>query len=296
MSRLLLVLAVVLAAIPGGVLSSPSQQSPTVDQVEKAWKARQERFRTVQVVWEQTNLITKGSLSQGLPPPVLKEFGPDPVPREDFTYVSNHAMILEGDSYRYSDRTQVYSAPNKDYIWSQFVMVYDGEILSIKRKYEGAPMSGGEIQKPQNAIHVKQVSFYPIIMSFRPMNPKLRGFDIRDFSPTGASEMMAGHRCWEFAKRLRPQVPRQSIWIDPAMDYQVCRMSIDAKKSTREQAECRYEKNEKHGWLLKSWKTDIINTMQGAVIRSWRGEVKHVECNATLNPKTFVLEAAREDR
>lgn len=272
--------------------SEAHAQQATLDKVVLAWEKRQSQIRNVQIQSNGDYLIPKGSISQSLPPFLSKRFAlaaSEQLPPNDHRFNARQTVTMAENKYRWEVHgTSVWSMDEKAFASEDRVTTFDGKTARSTAIRSTRSYAQGQIQSRDRPVDASVVALYPLATAFRPLQPQLRSFDIREFS-VGATAIIGGRECIELTKRLPSQDLLTSVWLDPASEYAMRRMQIQSKGVLRDDIEVEYRQDKEIGSVPTFWRISNYDSA-GNLFRSEHHIVSSCRINEDLNGRIFTLD------
>jgi hypothetical protein len=252
------------------------------DPAVRAARARQGAVRTLDVRFKWTEVYRKGVFKSGVP----KNSQP-PIP--DLEWVNR--LVLDRDKIRI-EFIQSISMPNTGHVGKiNSIGTFDGTTTKLFSPVEGGgvPSALGSIEKePRRVIERMLGRHWPITTAFRGVSPSLFGLTIDQLDPTGASLMIDGSLCREYAPKPPDKSPPR-YWLDTDKDYVLRRVQTlwnDSRVAA--QLDVQYRRDPTAGWVPVSWVSKGFQ-QDGALFSTVTVEVLSLSVNTPQAPEQFDL-------
>lgn len=263
------------------------QADKGINPATAAAKARQDLVRTVEIRFTRTDVEQPGSRSAVLPAGFASVTAKG-VPQEETSSTSKNRVVLDGRKMRFECNHPMWNMSTGKLEPSPRVAV-DNEALgklffSTGVAGDGKPM--GRIHPPADRMELSEATLNPILFTFRGGDRDICPYPLGAFKRTGVSVPFGADPCEEYS-----QVRGQStvaVWLDPAMDYVVRRLTKHKGNQLLHQMDCQYRKEEKWGWICASWTIQEYGP-DGNLLRTERVEVTDARFGAAIPAGEFDL-------
>ena len=288
----------------GTGLCGAQQENPTLDQILRAWKIRQDKATTAAFELTSENTIHKGSVTlmanaSGLGPKTPAGAALDPP--EDYTVKGTIRISLSGSKMRFSDERPVWDSANKRLYDQHHIDTFDGQLSKVFRN----PMSGkddypfGRVAKAKKSDSANQFPLAPLIWTIRGAHPQF--YDaLGQLEVTGRTTTVAGRLCLEVVTRsTSSSSQREVFYLDQERDFVVVRNVTIVADLPTWQVDATYVPDPKLGWVPQSW--EYIIRVAKQVQESGRRTIAKYEIGPALEgdefdirfpPKTLVMDTS----
>jgi hypothetical protein len=262
-----------------------AQEDPLMQEIEAAWKARQEKIQTVKIEWTQKVTIYKGHYTEVAD---IKGRDGSLSPKQNKDYEEKLSIILEDEKIRYERQGWAYSSVDEDFARIHEVQVYDGVTAMALNSQPVGPLLTGTLKTGNPPRQLKVHYLGPLFTVIRPMNRKLSSLDIVTFRSTGRNARVNGRPCLELTFPKKTGKGSVSLWVDAERDYLPIRLHVVSGNRqspfAADQRDWEYSEHPTCGWLPVRWA--IKNT-------GWDiGMSATYEAAASLSDGTFKASAA----
>jgi hypothetical protein len=275
--------------------------SPTIEQVQRAWQERQDRFKTVHISWESDSLRVAGSISRAAaknPREGKNE------PLSDHKHTATNSIFLRGDSYRHDTQGIASWIPHLErFLLKDQMLIFDGSTTREKAKFEDRSYSQAFVQSEGRPKETQLIDLYPVLLSFRPLHKQLRPVVLDEFSLTRGAHSFHGHSCVELMKRIPGQKFIMRLWIDPRSDFVVRHAQIEVGGLLWVDLDISYAEVPQLGWTVSAWAQSSYDD-RGRLALSSKCRVTEQHFNVELpdntfsegfDPRTYVVDLAAEE-
>jgi hypothetical protein len=245
--RLSVAFAVVVATIPFVRAAEPA---PTIEDVKKAWKARQEEYKSFRIEWVETRKIKKGEYDLD-----IDEEQTSPHPPEDHETTTKRSLAMDGDKFAGTTEGQSYYAGKKTWVPSMHAGFFDGQ-SSLELDPLAVPGWGrATIRSGKDHLDAGLLTSAtrPILRFCRPLGSLAYiGLDFKEFQFSGRTEKIRGVACVKMVVD-----DDYSIWCDPERGYLPIRERYRYPKGEGYYFDWKY-RQEKDRWLLAGWEVTWV--------------------------------------
>jgi hypothetical protein len=272
-------------AVTVAALLSPHAvgDSPAV----KAARARQDAVKTLEVEFEQTEVLHRGVIST--------EMGRKDRtwPDREVTLRSVNRLALDGKRFRYEDRHPRWIIALKKGVPRRLISIWDGTIGSMSFPDGIGPHMNGRVGEPTaylqkevpGEIHAAAVE--PLILAFRGA-ASLSRFSVAELKPSCGRREVHGSLCDEYGGTLSGLYWRWNCrgWLDPARDHHVVRIWSRLQQQPVRETEIDYRPHDRFGWVPRTW-TRTVTVEAGAILRVLKVQVLSLRLNEPIPAGQF---------
>jgi len=256
----------------------PGEASPVVNRILSAWKARQERLRSLHFTWKGQLVLPQGARFAGRR--ITKEITLD-IPPTKFWGVGENRLRAE---FRKIDIDRWPIAPGK-----QIRGTLDGSAdvtLELSDTPGGAPRG---FAWSDGHDHESRASLLrPLLLACWPATPKATGPHPEHFQLLTENAILDNRHCIKIQKRGKPPGELlETCWIDPDRDDVIVRWEIGRPGTALFWASIDYRKDRDHGWLPAGWKTNLWSVADQPNEGVLKATVTKLAINETFPPDTF---------
>jgi hypothetical protein len=247
--RAALLLVVVLVMGTCGTACGQSKD-PTIAAIEKAWKARQERFHSVEMKWTTRQTDLKGSVTEDYPPSPQHYQGI--LPPNDMVFQVPSSVILQGKNVRFEYSGREWNIV--DGSCGAITYVCGNSQDSTKEVYpfrEGKDYPMGSVCANHRFDRSNHTDFRPIVYAFRPMDPYFFGVNLSACVVANRASRVRDVAVVELQCRSGTYV--RSYWLDPNREYVLVKHLSREGDQPLGQIEIEYREDPKLGWVPKGW-------------------------------------------
>jgi hypothetical protein len=254
----------------------PDREQREADPLEAALGAaqrREDRLKTLMVVWKVTEHIPKGGRMEVDPVGL-------PLPRDDQTWESRHVLLTDGARFRLLIQPSPWQPDRPDV---QFA--FDGVRHRARHFMQGPKQPALLVLDKPGPADLSLVTVEPITLWCRGVRWRA---DARARAEAGESAVKADGTRWrEFRHRF------DSYWLDVDHDYALRRIERRLDGAT-EVVDVTYADHPAAGWAPRSW-TETRTRPDGKVARTARAEVTDLQVDVRHAPGTFRLDPSPGD-
>jgi hypothetical protein len=260
---------------------------PKIEDIIKAWEARQAKVKSAHFVWNDEITRTKGSISKTAPP-MFRPKGPSPP--EDMTYHSPRVVYIDQSKLFYGHRTRDWHEQRGCYVDTEWQFAHNGDVFKVFKPISSNAFPVGLVRK--NCIHSEVTTMHirPVLMTLRPTDSSLAPYREGMFRVTGKRAILDGKNCWEI------RVPSTGMlvayfWVDPTRGFVSPRFSLYFADSNgiAWNVDVQYETHPVAEWIPIRWKL-VQNHIDGSLLLSTKSSVVRYEINPILGESTFDIE------
>lgn len=275
--------ALALALLTVSVGRANAQPDEVIQAIEKAWKAREERLKTVRFEWVQDVTYKRGGLTHEYK--LRSKDTGEALPTADYTYQGTNVLVLDEKKMRCEIRREAFSAATQTFIpWNEDA-VWDGASGLSYEDQPALPIKSSRRERgelPHGSFKTPDV--FPALHNARPLRDNLNFIRLDDFRSAGRKATIQGAECLELDRRKPLPSGRQGVWVDPKRDYVIVRHSWTTTRNGKlvdgSQTDIQYQLAAPGLWLPSSW----VITRQG-VDGDISSIIKARVTKAELDPK-----------
>ncbi len=244
--------------IPRAVIG---QSQYTIDDVRKAWEARQARVESAEFTWEVTEFIAAKSRVK----PPFKGKSLEELPEEDTTITRMVTVALSGRMLHYSYEGQFFSSSRGSTTEKRYVSVFDGEVsknfhdIEKEEHVESRYPRSGFIRKEAIHYDLGNWQLAPIQMTCRPCDAAMGGVDLERYEISPRLESLGDTTC--LIIKVKPSqvdpstLGEREIWLEPQTGF-IVRRIVQARQDAPPlfTIDITYARNDACGWVPKAWK------------------------------------------
>jgi hypothetical protein len=282
-------ITVFIALLPGWCQGEEGK--PSIADIERVWKARQDKVASALFELETEKTIPKGSVSVVANPereaaglPAL----PDNPPRDYIVKGTRH-FSLSGGKTRDSYEDESWDPIGNRLYPKRYVEVFNGQ----RFKSLDEPSSGQEnypagiVKKAPQSGSALKFPLLPIIFTVRGSHPDFFR-DLGKFQVAAHNVPVAGRPCLELVRVAERGDGREVLYLDQERDYVVVKFMIVEGDHPKWQLDATYSPDQAVGWVPKSWEY-VIRTggKDRHILSSQRRSVVRYEINPNLDDEEF---------
>jgi hypothetical protein len=267
--------------LPAFLSGAAGQPPPGQRAVSDAAGKRQESVKTLDIRFKQWDVVAAGVISEDAPPlPLLKPKGP--VPEKATTLESINRWIIDGHRIRYEDNHPNWHLPSGNLIKRTEISLFNGSTAKIfyPNGFSGQEGPAAGLPSTSQLPQFASLLLTPITFTFRALTPDFSNW-LQEMKPTGVTQTINGAPCQEYVLKST-----RSLWLDPAQDYVVRRLSLQKKGQMVDQIDITYRPHEIAGWVPISW-VHVQRGPSGAVRRTTTINILEIRVNDPQPPEQF---------
>ncbi|AMV27425.1 hypothetical protein VT84_23700 [Gemmata sp. SH-PL17] len=247
---------------------------PTIEDVKKAWHARQEATKSFRIEWAEKQVIKGGSIY----PPGRNNTGPHPA--EDTELTALRSFAADGDKAACANEGPVYVVKEKLFHSRSHSFYYDGSTsMSL---YNGQLTQPGwsyfkiERGDRQAKFDFGSEATNPVRRLYRPLGGgALREFAFEEHKIGDRTRTVRGAVCVEVTLKDPEAGSSFSLWCDPKRDFLPVRVERRVRLEGAD-SEWEYRKDDQGRWVPSGWQITTLGP-RGAVATIIKAEVKKLE-------------------
>lgn len=280
----------------------------SLEVIEKAWRARQERVRSAQWSWRERVFWPKGSISAflvaGTTPEELERRGlasgmGKVMPPKDTIVDFAYRLLLDGEKVRLEYSGQEWAHARQAFRPVQYVSVFGKEQKSCYLEGTGhATWPLGQVCVGPNYRDAHLAAVQPLMLAYRPLAASMMAVKVLQMSVKGKA-VIDGRTCMELTESLLQKGSVMYWWLDPEREFVVLRRLVMVNRKPFEEIEIRYWEDKAVGWVPHQWRTISYNASSGKLLciheatleeAVFNGPVEHTAFDITFPPGTVVTD------
>jgi len=247
------------ASCAAGAEAGYLQQTPSMEQVRRAWQARQDRVRTARIAWTEKRFVaarSKWPRRDGKAPGRLKDG--EWLPERDLTFESTGEIALSGKMLRYVHEGAYWHDSFGELLQKKYVATFDAETAQSHFTHTPPRVHGlrplGFIDPDPRHPNTRYYMLKPVLMTFRACDPDTGGVDPAKYAVSAKTAFIDQALCvgvtWTGKRR-----DQTTFWVDPQRDFLVLRIAIlDGSAHPVATTDISYQRDALHGWVPSGWK------------------------------------------
>ncbi len=250
-------------------LHSASASGQSLEDVRTAWQAREERFQTGVVRWEDV----EGTIWE---PPGWQE------------HAHRESLTFDRTRMRYVHEGPVYAFDVDRYCERRFTIVFDGK--QPRQLFEGEQAGdypAGFIRDLDAVLEARHTNIEPLVMAFRPLSPKLNGTDLAGWRMLDKVEGIDGEPCVLYEHQQ--EFVTDTYWLRCDQEYTLARREMMANGKLVERIEIRYRDDPVWGSLPSTWSYEQRHEPSGKRINSVEARLTEFHFNEPIDQAEFDL-------
>lgn len=277
----------------GGVQAA--EDTDVIARVEKAWRDREKRYRSVHVEWTETQVQPAGWLSnlwlEAGGPRRARIMNPnnEVVPPKTTTLVVASKLDLQEEKLLYHEDRWAWHQEQKKHVPCPVTVLYDGKVLQTLKPNGFADMTWpiGTIIKRGPVGYTSRPELRPLIGAFRPLDPIFQQFDLKKYRMSTRSGKLDGKQLLVL-ERESHRGDKTILWMDAEQEYSIRREANYLKDRLQQQITVTHKHDSALGWVPQEWET-ITRFDEGKLTETCRGRVT-VLTSGTIPASVFRLD------
>lgn len=266
-------------------------EPPTIiDDIARAWREREQRFRSGKIVIEEARFVPRGGLDEirVIRPEVASQ---GPIPPKDTLQKYRRTLMFEREKLRYSEDEPVWSLPDARFETRHQDHVWDGKVgKSLRKETPQDTFDYVGHLWPNARMIASMARLRPVMAHYRPSHGDLS--QIRRYSFTGRRGQIDMSSCIVLEASVGADAisgVKRSIWVDPERDFIVRRWMSELDGRTLGKTDLFYSEDRAHGWLPSRWEY-LEHGKDGVLRDSVKATVVEQALNVAMEPEDFRLE------
>jgi hypothetical protein len=261
-------------------------EPPTIEDVKKAWTARQEANKTFRAEWTESVMVKAGSRNE------FASDLPGPHPPKDTELKVTRSFAGDGEKAECVENEWAYWPQKKEFRPYKETARFDG-VATLS--FEPDPKPGWqqmriETDKERAAGWVHHVPNKPLRFVYRPLGDRVLDGGLEDYKLSGRTERLGGVRCVEIVRKDAAKYGGvDSLWCDPAREFLPIRAS-QRVENAGEDTDWEYRKDDRERWVPTGWHYTQFRGKGGkdyVVEYTTKAELKKLELGLTFAADTF---------
>ncbi|HYV39049.1 MAG TPA: hypothetical protein VE988_25410 [Gemmataceae bacterium] len=227
-----------------------AQNNPTIEEIKRAWRTREEAVKSFSAAWKVTHTYAKGSL---LTPDMSETINPQKLlaPTEDMTFDARFDFKVapkEQQKTRYQFHWQTFDPLTSKLNPLITIEVFDGKTNTILDNPE-SPQPISSVKPGGYSLSEKRLETRPLILAFRPSAMPLDDMNPNTLEIIDEKAAFGNARCVV----LKSKGSKWAFWVDPLQGNSVVRCFSQSKDGTP-RVIIDIDWIEKSGvWIPKAW-------------------------------------------
>jgi hypothetical protein len=194
--------------------------------IHAAWQARQEKFQTGRIVWDQNEHYDKNALPY-FPSPGQARTTSDLHQAADV--VTRGEFVFDGRKCRFQQSGPRWNEQQRRFEEQTETETFDGREFRRCREYslpDTRPF--GSFNKRTDGMGIQGIGSYfePLALAFRPLSPEFTSVRLADYTVRAVSDQVRGIPC--VCLHSKQVDIEQLLWLDPRREYVLVRHDIIA--------------------------------------------------------------------
>jgi hypothetical protein len=229
-----------------------------IQQINEAWRSREQRTKSLVFDWQEAELITKGSRCfttvEGNPIVYKPVF----YPPHDVTYEYKRRLKVDRQKMRYESRGPMEVQELGVYLPRWYLSLSDGNVAKtfFDKDESGDERShaSGFIRDPPKQIDAEFLQLRAILVSYRPFTMNLgEDYDLSKYLMRGTGVTIHERDCVVLTGTSKGMWQNR-LWIDSEREFVPVRWQSIVQGVLRIQLDVEYEHDASYGWVPCAWK------------------------------------------
>lgn len=264
----------------------------TVEQIEAAWKRREDRTKAFTIEWVEKHHIPRAARSEMYKRRGMEERhnpNKEVIPPADRFFEVKSSLCVDDLAIRFETGRADWIQRQGQMVVVGYVGVWDKEGKARTLREIGGPSGQtiGGIHQSGRGFEPRERKIIPIFATFRATHQRFRPFPLRDYTLTGRSLVVNGVRSPELeAQQGRV---RTRLWVVPTQECVISRYTEAIEGKLRAQIEVTYRHDPKTSlYVPTSW--SVVSSSVPDVQETIRAKVTSFETASQLPESTFTLD------
>lgn len=270
----------------GGVLNGGGPRV-SMDDVQQAWRSRQERVRTARFDWKETCFISAGSRK-----PKRSAAKIVLLPAKDIEFERTVKVSFSGDMMRYSREGAVWEDSLGELINRTYISTFDGETSrrfysdddTVPRRFVPVGFDNAVARNLESNYYMMA----PVLLSFRGCIPDMGGREFEAFHVSPKTAQADGSQCLILAREDDKIHLSEEFWVDARRDFVIVLIerTLPGKVTS---LQVTYQDDKTHGWVPSTWKWIATAPQSGRIFEQAVATVTQYEINTEIPRAEFGL-------
>jgi RNA polymerase sigma factor (sigma-70 family) len=260
------------------------QANAGIDEIVKAWRAREQRVNSFSATWKVKHTYVKGSL---LNPKLPERINPNGllVPAEDYTFQGECALKSQGSKARYEYQWELWNTQLSKFNPSTQVDVFDGVTNTLFHLRKNG-LSSASVRPEDYAMPFGMAENRAILLALRPFSLASTGLIFNHLAIGPKQTNVNGVDC------MVVQDDRGAgftLWIDPKKGFAIVRCVLEEQRWKRWELNVDWDLGDAKEWLPQRWEFVDFDPDGSVRSRSVGFDVRY-ELNKALPDSTFEID------
>jgi hypothetical protein len=270
---------VLLVFVVAPAVARPADPAPTIEDVKKAWKTRQDAHKSFRVEWVETVTVKAGAYGK-----------PDgPHPPEDKTFRAAGSFAADGDKAAATEERLIYGTTEKT--WQPYMRAsrFDGRTFMVLAPLDRPGWGHARIESgtPVLGLGLIPSTSDPIQDLYRPLGGgAFPALEFEKFKLADGRETIRKTECIEVTLKEPKPPAGHSLWCDPERGFLPIRAKRRGSGGDGYDVDWTYRKNEAGRWVPSGWEFRRVGR-DGATATAVKAEVKKLEFDLSFAADAF---------
>lgn len=270
--------------------ANPPTRLPTIEQILRVWRARQEKVRSAHFEYDIERTIYKGFLDAAIPN--QPHGSAEPNPPQDYVVNGTGGVAISGQKLRNWCELPSWDPTTKSLYPSKYLDTFNG----VKSKNLFTP-ADGQVSYSMGTIRGTTASQSAVSFPIAALLHTFRGDHPEFFSQLGKytvtrQSIVATRPCVELVKKQRTRDERDVFYLDLERGFVVVRKATLVGGEPTWQLDVKYRPDNVIEWVPSSWEYMIRFGKRDTPFESARYTVTRYILNPQLDASEFDIEFA----
>ena len=242
--------AVTLLGVVSVAGPAAAQAKDTIEDVRKAWQARQDGIKAVGMTWTEVRTQPKGALDT----PGKDEPGQGPQPPTDLRLPGRGTLTFDDRGLRLEVTRDKWSVTKHRVMSTEETRVHEQDKdVSLTTKSAIADRPSALIAKKRRPGNVMEYTYWPVTCYARGLDARLAPFDLADYELSPRTPVVDGRPCVEFVRNSRTNNAAERVWLDPRRGFVLVQYSMTVDAQTVRRLDVGYANDPTRDWVPSVW-------------------------------------------
>ncbi|MCI0703834.1 MAG: hypothetical protein L0241_22470, partial [Planctomycetia bacterium] len=277
----------VVFALLGSAGIAHADEKPTLEDVKKAWKARQEANKSFRIEWAET-VKWKAGAYDGF---IADRDNPGPHPPKDHEYPALCSFAVDGDKVATTDERSSYFLNGKTWNPSMQACRFDRKAGMMIDPLARPGWGDVRIEKGTTGatkFSISTIANEAVRRIYRPLGGGLfPAFELEKAKLTDRTEKIQNIECVEIVGKNTVQPAfTYSLWCDPDRGFLPIREKREYGTGSTYLFEWEYRRDDKKRWVPSGWEYKRLE-VDGTATQTVKAEVKKLELDHKFADDAF---------
>lgn len=261
-----------------------------VEALTEGLKARERRFRSLEVRWDASNLYTDQFRNRIVSMPVDDRDNTTSAEFEPTEIAWTGRMIVQGQNRRCEHNRPKWSFPDRCFVQYPNTSVFNGVLATslVERSHTTIPRQG---YLNSRDVVLSDTGHALLLAHVRPFDPQSLIGELLAGS-VEVTTVIASDRSLIRVEKLddhrRKAGLRELAWFDPQQDWSLCRFSVLKNDRPHRDTQAEYLRDSDGHWVPRGWRQQKFDS-HGRLALLTRAAVTYAKVNVEFPAETFEL-------